>query len=165
MLSGCPWASAGVTALTDPLEEWIATRGEAAIWADFPREALEAGERLIHDQAVLDCSPGGQGFFARVQADRRHVHPVDIRIHPLPSPKPVTTFCSCDAGGGCEHAVAALLHYLGRKAPAGMARANPAICQWLGEAKRSRGVPATAIPPAGMTRSWSTCLTPMPRVS
>ena len=121
--------------MTDPLEEWIATRGEAAIWADFPREALEAGERLIHDQAVLDCSPGGQGFFARVQADRRHVHPVDIRIHPLPSPKPVTTFCSCDAGGGCEHAVAALLHYLGRKAPAGMARANPAICQWLGEAE------------------------------
>ncbi|MEX0448833.1 DEAD/DEAH box helicase [Spiribacter sp. 221] len=121
--------------MTDPLQEWIATRGEAAIWADFPREALEAGERLIRDQAVLDCSPGGQGFFARVQADRRHVHSVDIRIHPLPSPKPVTAFCSCDAGGGCEHAVAALLHYLGRKAPAGMVRANPAICQWLGEAE------------------------------
>ncbi|MFM9816374.1 UNVERIFIED_CONTAM: helicase SNF2 [Spiribacter pallidus] len=117
----------------EPLEAWIAERGEAAIWADFPREALEAGERLLRAQAVIDCSPGGQGFFARVQADRRHVHSVDCRIHPLPSARPVTPFCSCEAGGHCAHAVAALLYYLGRKTPAGLRKANPAITQWLAE--------------------------------
>ena len=117
----------------EPLEAWIAERGEAAIWADFPREALEAGERLLRAQAVIDCSPGGQGFFARVQADRRHVHSVDCRIHPLPSARPITPFCSCAAGGHCAHAVAALLYYLGRKTPAGLRKANPAITQWLAE--------------------------------
>lgn len=122
--------------MTDPLTEWISEHGEAAIWADFPREALEAGERLIQSRAVLDCSPGGQGFFARVQADHRHIHSVDIRVHPLPSHRPVTTLCSCPAGGGCGHAVAAILYYLGRTAPAGMTRANPAVCQWLDRARR-----------------------------
>ncbi|RZU99160.1 DEAD/DEAH box helicase [Spiribacter vilamensis] len=122
--------------MTDSLTEWISTNGEAAIWADFPRESLEAGEQLIQARAVLDCSPGGQGFFARVQADRRHIHSVDIRVHPLPSHRPVTTLCSCPAGGGCGHAVAAILYYLGRTAPAGMIRANPAISQWLDRARR-----------------------------
>ena len=152
MLWGCPWPLPGVTALTDPLEEWIATRGEAVVWADFPREALQAGERLIREQAVLDCSPGGQGFFARIQSGRRQSHSVDIRVHPLPSPKPVTTFCSCEAGGGCAHAVAALLHYLGRKAPAGMVKANPAICQWLGEAEALAGERAGPGGPAAAAR-------------
>ncbi len=128
---------AEATALTEPLQAWIAEHGEAAIWADFSREALKAGERLIRDRAVLDCTPGGQGFFARIQADRRHIHSVDCRIHPLPSPKPVTTYCSCEAGGGCEHAVAALLYYLGLKAPAGRTQTNPAICQWLSEIEAS----------------------------
>ncbi|AGM40457.1 SNF2 family DNA/RNA helicase [Spiribacter salinus M19-40] len=122
--------------MSEPLEAWIAQHGETVIWADFPREALEAGERLLRAQAVLDSSPGGQGFFARVQADRRHVHSVDCRVHPLPSPKPVTTYCTCAAGGGCEHAVAALLFYLGRKTPAGLVKANPAVHQWLSELDR-----------------------------
>jgi len=119
--------------LINPLEAWIAERGEAAIWSDFSRDALEAGEQLIRERAVLDCSPGGQGFFARVQGDRRHVYSVDCRVHPLPSPKPVTAQCSCPAGGLCAHAVAALLYYLDRQAPAGFIKANPAIYQWLAE--------------------------------
>ena len=119
--------------MSEPLEAWIAEQGEAIIWADFPRGALEDGERLLRAQAVLDSSPGGQGFFARVQADRRHVYSVDCRVHPLPSPKPVTTYCTCAVGGGCAHAVAALLFYLGRKTPAGLVQANPAVHQWLSE--------------------------------
>ncbi|KAF0282622.1 DEAD/DEAH box helicase [Spiribacter roseus] len=122
--------------MTDPLAEWISTHGEAVLWADFPREALEVGERLIQSRAVLDCSPGGQGFFARVQADRRHIHSVDIRVHPLPSHRPLTSLCSCPEGGACGHAVAAILHYLGRTAPAGLTRANPAVTQWLDRARR-----------------------------
>ncbi len=119
--------------MTEPFEAWIQQHGEGVIWADFSREALQAGERLLREQAVVDCSPGGQGFFARVQADRRHVHSVDCRIHPLPSPRPVTTYCSCPEQGGCAHAVAALLFYLGRKTAGGLSQANPAVHQWLSE--------------------------------
>ena len=119
--------------MSEPLEAWIEQHGEAVIWTDFPRQALQLGERLRREQSVLDCSPGGQGFFARVQADRRHVFSVDCRIHPLPSPRPFTTYCSCPEGGGCAHAVAALLFYLGRKAPTGISQANPAVQQWLSE--------------------------------
>ena len=135
--------------MTDPLTEWISTHGEAVLWADFPREALEDGERLIQSRAVLDCSPGGQGFFARVQADRRHIHSVDIRVHPLPSHRPLTSLCSCPAGGACGHAVAAILHYLGRTAPAGLTRANPAVTQWLDRARRLAAESHAAAAPRG----------------
>lgn len=119
--------------MTEPLEQWITERGEVALWERFSRESLEQGERLLRDQSVLDCSPGGQGFFARVQADRRQVVSVDCRIHPLPSPLPVTCYCSCAEGEGCAHAVAAILHYLGRTAPACLKSHNPAIQHWLAE--------------------------------
>lgn len=133
--------------MKDALTEWISTHGEAAIWADFTRESLEAGERLIQARAVIDCNRGGQGFFARVQADHRHVHSVDIRVHPLPSNRPLTSLCGCPDGGGCGHAVAAILYYLGQTAPTGMTRANPAITQWLERARQltaSTQAPSTA---------------------
>ncbi|MDR9481131.1 MAG: DEAD/DEAH box helicase [Spiribacter sp.] len=128
--------------MAEPLQAWIQTQGEGAIWAEFSRDALEAGERLIRDQAVIDCSPGGQGFFARVQGGRRQVYSVDCRIHPLPSPRPVTTFCGCPEGGGCAHAVAALLYYLDRQAPAGLVKVNPAIHQWLSELDAASNQPS-----------------------
>lgn len=53
----------GARLLTEPLEQWITERGEAALWERFSRDSLEQGERLLREQAVLDCSPGGQGFF------------------------------------------------------------------------------------------------------
>lgn len=123
----------GARPLTEPLEQWITKRGESALWERFSRDSLEQGERLLREQAVLDCSPGGQGFFARVQADRRHIVSVDCRIHPLPSPLPLTCYCSCSEGEGCAHAVAAILHYLGRTAPACLKTHNPAIQHWLAE--------------------------------
>ena len=124
--------------LSEPLEQWIEAQGEGALWSAFSREALEDGERLLKEQAVLDCSPGGQGFFARVQADRRHVYSVDCRIHPLPSPRPVTTHCGCPEGGACCHAVAALLFYLGRRTAEGASSTNPAVHQWLSELQSAR---------------------------
>jgi hypothetical protein len=54
--------------VAEPLQAWIQTQGEGAIWAEFSRDALEAGERLIRDQAVIDCSPGGQGFLPAFKA-------------------------------------------------------------------------------------------------
>jgi len=132
--------------LTEPLEQWITERGEAALWERFSRDSLEQGERLLREQAVLDCSPGGQGFFARVQGDRRQIVSVDCRIHPLPSPLPLTCYCSCSQGEGCPHAVAAILHYLGRTAPACLKTHNPAIQHWLAELELAANSPDEAQP-------------------
>ncbi len=119
--------------MAEALEAWIAAHGEAAIWSTFSRQALDDGEQLLRREAVVDCNPGGQGFFARVQGDRRHIYSVDCRIHPLPSPKPITPQCSCPAGGDCGHAVAALLYFLNRQTPVGWVKTTPAIHQWLSE--------------------------------
>jgi len=100
------------TRVQDHLQHWVAECGEPVIWSLFDLTTLERGFEYAWEGRVLELSPGGDGFFARVRGSGRSVYRVHVRFLPLSSRMPVACDCSCPVGMDCKHAVAALVHYL-----------------------------------------------------